>query len=424
MSYDPTPPPPNEPTRNRTPWLVALGAIVVIVLIAVGVALMAGSSDNGTIQISKSAPAGGSDDIAPGAAGISVDGDPLPAQGDDADDAAIGMPIPTIVGTDDDGNPVTIEPGNPTVIVVMAHWCPHCQAEIPRIVEWNDAGEIPDGVDVLGVSTAADESRGNYPPTSWLEKEQWPFDVLADDENTALNALGVTAFPTLIAVGADGRVALRVSGEADLDQFRALIDAARAGAPAAPTTTEPASGTAPCPTPEQSARQQVFDGPPPMCIDPAKSYSAEVTTSMGSFTIALDPAQAPKTVNNFVFLARYHYYDGIVFHRIIPGFVIQGGDPGGDGTGGPGYEFADELPDAGQYERYSLAMANSGPDTNGSQFFIITGPDGEALAPDYTLFGKVTAGTDVVDAIGNAPTDGNDRPLTDVVINTVTIVEG
>ncbi len=102
---------------------------------------------------------------------------------------------------------------------------------------------------------------------------------------------------------------------------------------------------------------------------------------MGTMTIALDPIAAPKTVNSFVFLARYHYYDGIVFHRIIPGFVLQGGDPTGTGTGGPGYQFADELPKPGRYELGSLAMANAGPNTNGSQFFVISGPDGMRLPP-------------------------------------------
>src|ERR1700690_1522667 len=93
-----------------------------------------------------------------------------------------------------------------------------------------------------------------------------------------------------------------------------------------------------------SPKQQRFDGPPPMVIDPAKRYTAEMVTTKGTMTIALDPAGAPNTVNNFVFLARYHYYDGIFFHRVIPGFVLQGGDPQGTGTGGPGAEFEDELP--------------------------------------------------------------------------------
>src|SRR3954464_9732009 len=148
-----------------------------------------------------------------------------------------------------------------------------------------------------------------------------------------------------------------------------------------------------------SPKTQKFNGPPPMCIDPAKTYTATMVTSKGTMTIALDPAGAPKTVNNFVVLARYHYYDGVGFHRVIPGFMLQGGDPEGTGRGGPGYRFEDELPKAGRYELGSLAMANAGPDTNGSQFFVISGADGVRLPPQYSLFGKVVKGLDVVDAI-------------------------
>ena len=117
-----------------------------------------------------------------------------------------------------------------------------------------------------------------------------------------------------------------------------------------------------------SPKRQKFDSEPAMCIDPQKRYTAEMVTSKGSMSIALDPLAAPRTVNNFVFLARYHYFDGIVFHRVIPGFVLQGGNPTGTGRGGPGYQFADELPQPGRYELGSLAMANAGPGTNGSQF--------------------------------------------------------
>src|SRR5436853_5066977 len=110
-----------------------------------------------------------------------------------------------------------------------------------------------------------------------------------------------------------------------------------------------------------------------MCIDPDKRYIAEMATTKGTMTIELDPKRAPKTVNNFVFLSRYHFYDGVSFHRIIPGFVVQGGDPLGTGAGDPGYKFADELPKAGDYQVGSFAMANSGPNTNGSQFLVIDG---------------------------------------------------
>jgi cyclophilin family peptidyl-prolyl cis-trans isomerase len=168
-------------------------------------------------------------------------------------------------------------------------------------------------------------------------------------------------------------------------------------------------------------KRQQFSEPPEMGIDPDKRYTATMSTSMGDLVIALDPVKAPKTVNNFVFLALNHYYDGIIFHRIINGFVCQGGDPTGTGRGGPGYKFADELPRAGQYEIGSLAMANSGPDTNGSQFFLISGPSGVRLPPQYALFGKVVKGLEIVDEMQRVPTGGGDRPKSDVVINSVTI---
>jgi peptidylprolyl isomerase len=169
-----------------------------------------------------------------------------------------------------------------------------------------------------------------------------------------------------------------------------------------------------------SAKRQKFDSEPPMLIDPSRRYGAEIVTSHGSMTVALDPLAAPRTVNSFVFLARYHYFDGVVFHRIIPGFVLQGGDPTGTGTGGPGYQFADELPPAGRYEIGSLAMANAGPNTNGSQFFVISGPDGVRLPPNYSLFGKVVAGHDTItkiDALGSR----SGKPSEKVTIESVTI---
>jgi cyclophilin family peptidyl-prolyl cis-trans isomerase len=166
-----------------------------------------------------------------------------------------------------------------------------------------------------------------------------------------------------------------------------------------------------------------WSSPPEMVIDPTKRYTAEMDTSMGSMTIELDPLAAPKTVNSFVFLAREGFYDGVIFHRVIQGFVLQGGDPEGTGRGGPGYKYEDELPKPGRYEVGSLAMANAGPNTNGSQFFVISGPSGVRLPPQYSLFGKVVKGLDVVDAIEKVPTGPGDRPKEDVVINTVTITE-
>jgi cyclophilin family peptidyl-prolyl cis-trans isomerase len=171
-----------------------------------------------------------------------------------------------------------------------------------------------------------------------------------------------------------------------------------------------------------SPQQRKFDQEPPMVIDPDKRYTATMVTSHGTMVIALDPLAAPKTVNSFVFLARYHYYDGVIFHRIIPGFVLQGGDPTGTGTGGPGYKFADELPAAGRYQVGSLAMANAGPNTNGSQFFVISGPDGVGLPPQYSLFGAVVSGGDVISTIDALGTRSG-KPKETVTIESVTIAE-
>ena len=180
----------------------------------------------------------------------------------------------------------------------------------------------------------------------------------------------------------------------------------------------------PAPAADGSAPQQrKFSAPFEMSIDPAKEYQALISTSVGDMVAYLYPSQAPVPVNNFVNLARHHYYDGLVFHRIIQGFMIQGGCPEGSGRGGPGYRFEDELPEAGKYAIGSLAMANAGPNTNGSQFFIVSGASGVGLPPSYALFGKLISGLDVLAEIEQVATDRSDRPLTDVVINSVTITE-
>ena len=166
-----------------------------------------------------------------------------------------------------------------------------------------------------------------------------------------------------------------------------------------------------------------WNSPPEMVIDPSKRYTAKMSTSMGELVIALDAVAAPKTVNNFVFLAREGYYDGVIFHRIIQGFMCQGGDPTGSGRGGPGYKFVDELPRPGQYEIGSVAMANAGPNTNGSQFFIVSGPSGVGLPPQYSLFGKVVKGLEVVDQMEKVKTGPGDKPAQDLTINSVEITE-
>ncbi|MGH9010803.1 MAG: peptidylprolyl isomerase [Acidimicrobiia bacterium] len=178
--------------------------------------------------------------------------------------------------------------------------------------------------------------------------------------------------------------------------------------------------------PPDNPNRPTFKEPPPMTIDPAKKYTATMETSCGKITIDLDPEGAPKTVNSFVFLAKQKYFDGLTFHRVVKDFVIQGGDPEGTGSGGPGYEFEDELPQDG-YKIGSLAMANSGANTNGSQFFIVTGNEGAQLPSKYNHFGIVTSGIEVaqeLETFAQDPPDPQGKPSRTLYILSVTITEG
>ena len=170
---------------------------------------------------------------------------------------------------------------------------------------------------------------------------------------------------------------------------------------------------------------KTYSAPPAMNINESVNYSAVIETSLGSIEIELFTDIAPITVNNFVNLSKDGYYDNVIFHRVIKGFMIQGGDPSGTGHGEmgkyPGYEFQDELNNPMQYEKGIVAMANRGPNTNGSQFFIMHVD--YPLPYDYTIFGKVSNGIDVVDAIANVQTGDMDKPVDDVVINSVDIKE-
>ena len=148
--------------------------------------------------------------------------------------------------------------------------------------------------------------------------------------------------------------------------------------------------------------------------------AATLHTSEGAIRLELYPDDAPKTVENFEKLARDGFYDGVIFHRVIPDFMIQGGDPTGTGRGGPGYTFEDE-PNDHRVERGALAMANAGPNTNGSQFFIVTTEAAPWLDGKHTVFGRVTSGMDVVDALEALPTDGRDRPQQPATIEKLTV---
>ena len=173
------------------------------------------------------------------------------------------------------------------------------------------------------------------------------------------------------------------------------------------------------------SNNKVYDSMPEMNIDISKKYSAVIKTSMGDMSIEFFTEDAPLTVNNFINLSRDGYYDNVIFHRVISGFMIQGGDPSGTGHGEmgkfPGYKFEDELNNQRSYNKGILAMANAGPDTNGSQFFIMHVD--YPLPYQYTIFGFVTEGLEVIDKIASVETGDGDKPINDVVIETIEVKE-
>lgn len=207
--------------------------------------------------------------------------------------------------------------------------------------------------------------------------------------------------------------------EMNLPLSQTIIDGSSLIPTSAPSTTLPPVSPTPFPTPTKTP------GPPAMTINPRKFYTALLHTDKGDIEITLNAKETPITVNNFVFLARSGFYNGTPFHRVIRGFMIQGGDPKGDGSGGPGYKFNDE-PIIGAYLRGTVAMANAGPNTNGSQFFIMHAD--YSLPKNYVIFGNVTRGIEVVDAIATAPVTESpsgeqSKPITPVRVITVSVVE-
>jgi cyclophilin family peptidyl-prolyl cis-trans isomerase len=258
------------------------------------------------------------------------------------------------------------------------------------------------------------------------ENRRQRLDDLAKQQQRKRTRKLATRAAIFIAVVVGVALIISVSGGSDSTSTNDTTVDSTATAPVEGRTI---TGDTPCPAVGGSeARASTFEKAPSNCLESGKTYTAVVTTNKGEFTIVLDQNTAPLATNNFVTLARYKYFDNTQCHRAILDFVVQCGDPTATGSGGPGYSFADELPQAGEYKLGSIAMANSGPNTNGSQFFIITGDQGVTLPPSYTLFGQVTDGLDTTVPALNAasnpdPAANGVPPLETLTIVSVVITE-
>jgi thiol-disulfide isomerase/thioredoxin len=206
-----------------------VAVVAAVVLVALAVALVAGSGDDGTATDTTSPdPDTGTEEAAgtgtvPDDSPVTVDGTGLPMLSGSGTDPAVGSTMPTLSGTGLDGSALTIPaPGRPTMIMFVAHWCPHCQAEVPVVQQWVDGGGLPDGVDLVAVSTAVDSRRPNYPPGDWLDREGWTAPVLVDGNAAAARAAGLSAYPFFVGVDAEGEVIGRASGELTTDQLDAI----------------------------------------------------------------------------------------------------------------------------------------------------------------------------------------------------------
>ncbi|HET9667642.1 MAG TPA: TlpA disulfide reductase family protein [Desertimonas sp.] len=216
----------NDPARTL---LLIAALVAVVAVIGVVVVLVVGTGGDDDEDTTSSV-----EPFRP----VTVTGDPLPEftseiRAGDIDDPAVGQPVPVVAGTDYDGNEITIDPATdgPTMVVLLAHWCPHCNAEIPVLNEWRDSGGVPDGLNIVGVSTGASPDAPNYPPDEWLVDMDWQWPVLADDvppadgaPPPAMAAYGGTSYPTMVFVDSDGTVVERVSGEIPIDVIASIVD--------------------------------------------------------------------------------------------------------------------------------------------------------------------------------------------------------
>jgi cytochrome c biogenesis protein CcmG, thiol:disulfide interchange protein DsbE len=216
-----------QPQRRSRTLPLVIGGIAIVAAAAIALLLSQGADTS-----ARPSTAVGSAGAWAGASGGTVTGGALPAFESGAEDAAVGQPIPEVSGASFDGSPVSIErDGTPKLLLFLAHWCPHCREEVPRVQDWIDANGLPDGVDFLSVATSIDPNRPNHPPEAWLAGEGWTPPVLVDGDDRIATAFGLTAFPYWVAVKGDGTVAQRWTGSVDLNQLQGLFDGLRATTP-------------------------------------------------------------------------------------------------------------------------------------------------------------------------------------------------
>jgi cytochrome c biogenesis protein CcmG/thiol:disulfide interchange protein DsbE len=211
--------------QNNNGRLVIIG-VVVAVIVALLIAVLAGD-DSSSSNTSPSVPAGDVEQNRP----VTVEGRALDRLPDSGADVSVGAPAPSLIGSNFDGTPVSVTPGDgsPYMVVFLAHWCPHCNAEVPRLIEWKASGAVPDNLKVIGVSTGVASDRPNYPPSQWVIDKGWPWPVMADSSNQdAAAAYGLSGYPFFTIIGADGTVKVRVSGEVEVDALNQIVTEALA----------------------------------------------------------------------------------------------------------------------------------------------------------------------------------------------------
>jgi cytochrome c biogenesis protein CcmG, thiol:disulfide interchange protein DsbE len=203
-------------------WAIAIAVVALCAAVAVAVVLIAGAGDDNDGNADAGSDGGLVEETAPP---VEVQGEPLPPFESASGDPAAGQPFPTLSGVSLDDTAMTVpQAGRPTLVLYLAHWCPHCQREVPVVQQWLDDGGLPDGVDLVGVATGIDPSRPNYPSSAWLEDEGWMPETLVDPDDSAATAAGLTAYPFFVAVDGDGRVVSRASGELTTDELDSLVE--------------------------------------------------------------------------------------------------------------------------------------------------------------------------------------------------------